>query len=136
MKKLEAFLNMGELNNIRASMADEKVRVSIPKFKMEYKFTANESLKKLGMKDAFSRKADFSGMNGNKELYISKVVHKAFIKVNEEGTEAAAATGVVMSRKSISRVEEFNANRPFIFLIQDNKTGALLFMGKLVNPTK
>ena len=80
----------------------QKVIVSIPKFKTTAEFELAKTLEAMGMKDAFGGAADFSGMNGKKDLFISAVVHKAFVDVNEEGTEAAAATAVVMSRMAVS----------------------------------
>jgi serpin B len=85
----------------------------------------------MGMKDAFTPNADFSGMSPG--LYISIVKHKAFIEVNEKGSEAAAATAVVMT-KSVFRMPNFTANRPFVFLIRDNKTNSILFIGSILNP--
>jgi serine protease inhibitor len=114
-----------------------KVQVSLPKFKFESQFELGATLQAMGMKDAFTYKADFSGMTGTLDLYISKVIHKAFVDVNEEGTEAAAATAVVMMLKGIDRPEQpkvFNADHPFLFAIRDNTTGAILFMGRVVNP--
>jgi serpin B len=97
-----------------------------------------KDLKKMGMPVAFSDKADFSGMDGVGNLVISEVVHKAYIEVNEEGTEAAAATGVIMYGDAMSTpvdpIPVFYANHPFIFFIQDNNTGTILFMGRVVNP--
>jgi len=91
------------------------------------------------MTDAFSRRADFSGMDGERDLYISAVVHKAFVDVNEEGTEAAAATGVVMSHMSVMRMPRptpiFRADHPFVFLIRENHSGSILFLGRMVDPT-
>jgi serpin B len=87
------------------------------------------------MSDAFGMSADFSGMDGSRSLFISAVIHKAFVDVNEEGTEAAAATGVVMMTKSMPGTPPmFCADHPFIFLIRDNTTGSILFMGRIVNP--
>ena len=88
------------------------------------------------MPDAFSQKmADFSGMTGRPNLYIGKVIHKARIEVNEEGSEAAAATGVVMVEKAMMMDKAvFRADRPFLFIIGHNKTGAILFIGRLSNP--
>jgi len=117
-----------------------KVTVSLPKFKFTSSFQLADTLKAMGMKDAFSDKgaADFSGMTGTRDLYISKVIHKAFVDVNEEGTEAAAATAVVMNRVTSALRPEppkiFNADHPFLFVIRDNTTGAILFMGRVVKP--
>jgi len=89
----------------------------------------------LGMKDAFGIAADFSGMGWPKgKLWISQIKHKAFVEINEEGTEAAAVTAVEMATKSMPNGPEFRADHPFIFIIRDNKSGALVFMGRMVNP--
>jgi serine protease inhibitor len=98
------------------------------------KFELKDVLTRMGMPNAFSN-ADFSGMTGKRDLFISKVIHKAFVNIDEAGTEAAAATAVVMSR-SMSRPLMFRANHPFVFLIRENKTGTVLFIGRIVNPTK
>jgi serpin B len=91
------------------------------------------------MNEPFTDKADFSGMNGEKGLAITDVIHKAFIDVNEEGTEAAAATGVIVGVTSMPMdpkpIPEFRADHPFIFVIQENSTGQILFMGKVNDPT-
>jgi len=87
------------------------------------------------MPDAFSELADFSGMTGTRELLISAVVHKAFISVDEEGTEAAAATGVAVATSALEKHVELTVDRPFVFLIRDNETGAILFAGRVVDPT-
>jgi serpin B len=89
----------------------------------------------MGMTDAFSGRADFSGINGKKDLFISAIIHKAYVDVNEEGTEAAAATAVVVGITSApSRPPVFRADHPFLFLIRDNQSGGILFIGRLMNP--
>jgi serpin B len=90
----------------------------------------------MRMPAAFGGDADFSGMNGKRDLFISAVVHKAFVDVNEEGTEAAASTAVVMSRSSarLEPVASFRADHPFVFLIRDRRTGSILFLGRVMNP--
>ena len=120
---------MGELRN-------REVRVSIPKFKMTSQFGLAPVLKSMGMVDAFSANADFSGMNGKRDLLISAVIHKAYVDVNEEGTEAAAATAVTMKLTSIgpTRIPVFRANHPFLFLIRDNHSGSILFIGRVMKP--
>jgi len=114
------------------------VNVRVPKFKLEAKepLILNEPLQAMGMKDAFSEsKADFGGLHAGKEpLHITAVVHKAFVEINEKGTEAAAASGVVIGLRGAQRDTEFLADRPFLFLIRENKTGAILFFGRVSNP--
>ena len=115
---------------------ESEILVSLPKFKTTCEFELSKILSDMGMPSAFSLPpADFSGMTGRKDLFISKVIHKAFVDVNEEGTEAAAATAVVMLR-GISRPLSFRADHPFMFLIRENKTGSILFIGSIVDPTK
>jgi serpin B len=115
----------------------QEVQVSLPVFKLESSFGMSETLKQMGMPKAFSTESDLSGMDGTRDLYISAVIHKAFIEVNEEGTEAAAATGVVVGLRSLPRPpKEFNADHPFLFLIRENSTGTILFMGRMMDPSK
>ena len=114
-----------------------RVDVTVPKFKTTSQFRLDDALGALGMTDAFGGKADFSGMNGKKDLSIGAVIHKAYVDVNEEGTEAAAATAVVMMGAAAPRPEEtkeFRADHPFLFLIRDRRTGSILFMGRVMNP--
>lgn len=112
--------------------------VKLPRFKMEYSRDLNNPLKALGMEVAFAQgKADFSGMREQKDLFISQVKHKAIIEVNEEGSEAAAATSVGMSTTSMRREPErfnFVADRPFLLAIRDQQTGAILFLGAVFEP--
>ncbi|MDP6047555.1 MAG: serpin family protein, partial [Phycisphaerae bacterium] len=107
----------------------------LPRFKLETDYDLVAPCKKLGMKDAFGRKADFSGMGWPEgKLWISQIKHKAFVEVNEEGTEAAAATAVEVTTESAEIYPMFRADHPFIYLIRDNKTGSILFMGRMANP--
>ena len=134
--ELEKTLTAERLSQWLAGLHKRKVIVSVPKFRMTSKFGLADVLKSMGMTDAFCGVADFSGMNGKRDLFISAVIHKAYVDVNEEGTEAAAATGVVM-RLTSARPEEpvvFNADHPFVFLIRDNKSGSILFIGRVMNP--
>jgi serpin B len=134
---LEAKLTVQNLAAWTGKLHRQKVEVFLPKFKMTAQFSLNEKLSALGMTDAFTGKADFSGMTGNRDLYISAVIHKAFVEVNEEGTEAAAATAVVMAARSMPRPSPvFRADHPFLFLIRDNATGSILFLGRITDPTK
>jgi len=137
LSDFEKKLTAKSLSDWLAKLRKRKVIVSVPKFKMTSEFSMASVLKSMGMADAFSpREADFSGMNGRKGLFISAVVHKAYVEVNEEGTEAAAATGVTMSMTSmpIDRPPVFRADHPFLFLIRDNRTGSILFIGRVANP--
>ena len=114
-----------------------EVIVSVPKFKTTSQFSLASVLKSMGMGDAFSaRAADFLGITGSRDLFISAVIHKAYVDVNEEGTEAAAATGVTMRLTSAgpSQTPVFRADHPFLFLIRDNRSGSILFVGRLTNP--
>jgi len=123
--------------NIIAALQSQEVRLSFPKFKTTYKIFLRTTLAQMGMPLAFSSNADFSGMTGKRDLCISEVIHQAFINVDEKGTEAAAATAVVMKMTAVRFPPEpktFNADHPFIFLIKDNSTGSILFMGKIMNP--
>ncbi|MBL8191000.1 MAG: serpin family protein [Acidobacteria bacterium] len=112
--------------------------VKLPRFKMEYSRDLNNPLKTLGMEVAFAQgKADFSGMREQNDLFISQVKHKAILEVNEEGSEAAAATSVGMSTTSMRREPErfnFVADRPFLLAIRDQQTGAILFLGAVFEP--
>jgi serpin B len=114
----------------------QDVELSLPKFTMTCKFELSDTLKAMGMTDAFSGKADFSGISSAEGMAISKVIHKAFVDVNEEGTEAAAATAIVMRPTGVFRRPAppvvFRADHPFVFMIRDRETGAILFVGRLV----
>jgi serpin B len=113
----------------------QTVQVSLPSFKAESKFSLRSTLMELGIIEAFGN-ADFSGMHdGPDRLAISEVLHRALVDVNEKGTEAAAATGVVIKRLSVPSVEVFRADHPFLFTIRDNKTGTILFMGRYNGPS-
>jgi serpin B len=118
-----------------------KVILTMPKFKMTQQFGLNGVLGSLGMSQAFEKdSANFSGMDGKRDFVISAVIHKAYIDVSEEGTEAAAATAVVISRAMAVRPMRlqphvFRADHPFLFLIRDNRSGSILFMGRVTNPT-
>ena len=135
---LEGELSEKKLAAVRAGLSEQKVKVFIPRFTFSSGFSLNGALAALGMPTAFTDGADFSGMDGSKKLYIQKAFHKAFVEVNEEGTEAAAATGIAMGVKSMPMfdVAVFRADRPFLFFIEDPKTGLILFMGRVEDPTR
>lgn len=128
----------GALTRWLGALRTREVEVYLPRFKMTSEFELSAALAAMGMPDAFTAVADFSGMAGTRDLFISAVIHKAFVDVNEEGTEAAAATAVVMvkaMRPSAPPVV-FRADHPFVFLIRDNRTGAVLFIGRVVRPSE
>ncbi len=132
----ERSLDASTIDTIESNLDQQAVELSLPKFKVEAAFSLNEALATLGMPDAFDQgKADFSGMTGQPDLFISSVLHKAYVDVNEDGTEAAAATAVVMELKSmpVSPVV-VTVDRPFIFLILDQESGTILFMGRVLDP--
>jgi serpin B len=139
LKAVENLLTENKFKKITGSIESQQVKVYFPKFKLETEYQLSDTLKDMGMPVAFTNAADFSGMDGTTDLFISDVVHKAFVEVNEEGTEAAAATAVVFAEK-MSQEEEtipvFRADRPFIFLIHDDETGNILFIGRISNPAQ
>jgi len=117
-------------------MRHSKIKLHLPKFKFTIAANLNDPMKQLGMVDAFSRKADFSRMEASKQLYISDILHKAFVEVNEEGTEAAAATAVIINKsRSFRREPLIRFDRPFLFTIR-HKNGPILFMGRVENPLR
>ena len=116
-------------------MDEEEVEVFLPRFTLEESYDMEEVLRDLGMTDAFQEaRADFSGMSSRRGLHLSRVVHKSFVEVTEEGTEAAAATGAVVMMRCLMVVPRFNADHPFLFFIQHGKTGAILFCGRFCSP--
>lgn len=132
----EKGLTAEKLDAIRKGLEKQKVKVFLPKFTFSAGYTLNEALADLGMPAAFTEgAADFSGMDGTNKLYIQTAFHKAFVEVNEEGTEAAAATGIAMGVKSMAMdFFRFRADRPFLFFIEDSGTGLILFMGRVEEP--
>ncbi|CAO2595705.1 Serpin B6, partial [Lemmus lemmus] len=115
-------------------MDEEEVEVFLPRFKLEENYDMKDFLCKLGMTDAFEDRADFSGISSKQGLFLSKVVHKSFVEVNEEGTEAAAATSSVVFKSCEDDVPTFCADHPFLFFIRHNKTNSLLFCGRFSSP--
>jgi serpin B len=130
----EAALDAGKLAQIAGGLSLHAVTMTLPKFKVESQFSLADQLAKLGMPDAFSDAADFSGINGKGGLVISAVVHKAFVNVDEAGTEAAAATGVVVGTTSVPEPAEIHFDHPFLFFIQDRATKTVLFFGRVEDP--
>jgi len=137
LPKFEKTLNLEDFSQWLDRLHRREVIVSVPKFKMTSQFSLASVLTSMGMADAFSATAaDFSGITGGRDLFISAVIHKAYVDVNEEGTEAAAATGVTMRLTSVGPTQTpvFRADHPFLFLIRDNHSGSILFIGRLMNP--
>ncbi len=142
LNDLEKRLTLERLSKWRKSLKKQRVDVYLPKFILKNKYFLNENLKEMGMLLAFmppspTGGADFSGISGERDLFIGIVIHQAFVDVDEEGTEAAAATGVGFDITSIwpGKVPVFRADHPFIFLIQEKESGNILFMGRVENPS-
>jgi len=137
--QFEAFedsLDAQRVDAILKQLESRRVALTMPRFEFESSFGLKEALAAMGMPVAFSGDADFSGMTGNRDLYIADVVHKAFVSVDEAGTEAAAATAVVMRLTALPGTPvEVTVDRPFVFLIRDIETGAILFVGRMVAPS-
>ncbi|MGQ9800891.1 MAG: serpin family protein [Candidatus Saccharicenans sp.] len=136
---VEELLAASKLDELKAGMSEEKIDLYLPRFKFETKYLMGGEdglLGKMGMPTAFSLAADLSAMNGRQDLRVTQVIHQAFVEVNEEGTEAAAATAVIVGIKMVQQKPVFRANHPFIFLIQEKRTGAILFFGRVMDPTK
>jgi len=136
LQTIEESLTLEKLSEWNSNLREQEVNVYLPKFTFETKYFMKETLEEMGMPTAFSMDANFSGMDGTDQLYISNVIHQAFVEVNEEGTEAAAATVVVMTEKGISQNKIFLADHPFIFIIQEKETGNILFLGRVADPGK
>ena len=142
---LESSLTAEKLSEYKTQMKEASLdSITLPKFEFDTKYSLADTLSALGMPTAFTPydpmgsevTADFSGMDGTRDLFISAVIHKAYINVDEKGTEAAAATGVVLRATSAMPSNVFRADHPFIFIIQEKKTGNILFMGRVTDPTQ
>ena len=130
----ETALSSRQLTDTINNIKYQQVELSMPRFKIESKFSLKKELSAMGMSDAFNN-ADFSGMDGRTDLEIADVVHKSYVSVDEAGTEAAAATGVIMRETAMpTELVKVTIDHPFIFLIRDVKTGAVLFVGRVLNP--
>ncbi|MGE5073931.1 MAG: serpin family protein [Anaerolineae bacterium] len=134
----EAGLDAEKLDSVLGSLQPGTLELSMPKFTFRSSLELGDRLAAMGMADAFNADAaDFSGMTGKRDLYISKVLHQAFIAVDEKGTEAAAATAVIMRTTSaLVGPQKLVIDRPFIFVIRDLESGQILFMGRVLDPTK
>jgi serine protease inhibitor len=132
----EASLDQQKLSEITGAFTSEySVDVTLPKLQIRTHLGLGDTLAQMGMPSAFGADADFSGMTGNRDLFIQKVIHEAFVNVNEAGTEAAAATAVVSGKLSIPQTATLALTRPFLFLIRDKATGAVIFLGQVVDPS-
>uniref|UniRef100_UPI00398E4665 leukocyte elastase inhibitor A-like n=1 Tax=Pristiophorus japonicus TaxID=55135 RepID=UPI00398E4665 len=137
LKQLEQELTLEKLQEwtLQNHMRKMDVHVRLPKFKLEDDYELNSPLSSLGMLDLFNgSSADLSGMSEVRDLFVSKVIHKSFVEVNEEGTEAAAATAVIATFCMLEQEAMFTADHPFLFFIRHNKTNSILFFGRYTSP--
>jgi serpin B len=139
LAKVEAGLSQKTWSEWTGALKSREDSLRLPRFKLTSQFELNDALAKLGMPLAFDAgSADFSGMDGKHELFISSAIHQAFVDVNEQGSEAAAATAIVAETASAvgdpQKPEEFYADHPFLFGIVDNRTNSVLFLGRVTNP--
>jgi serpin B len=137
LAEMESSLDAQALAAWFGALAPETVDAAIPKFRAESAFSLTSALSRMGMAEAFSKDADFSGIERNGKLFVSAAVHKAFVDVSEQGTEAAAATGFAMHPSAMMRPRPaivFRADHPFLFFIRDTSSGAILFAGRLTQP--
>lgn len=132
----EGSLDAERVDAIIEAMTNREVALTMPKFEFDSDFSLSQSLAAMGMQEAFTESADFSGMTGNRDLFISDVIHQAFVSVDEAGTEAAAATAVIMAELAMpAEPVEITMDHPFIFMIRDIQTGAILFVGRVADPS-
>ena len=132
----EESIDADVLEKIINDLQYRQVALSMPKFEFESDYSLVNYLSEMGMPIAFSGAADFSGMTGNRDLFIGEILHKAFVSVDEAGTEAAAATAVVMKLTATPEEPvEVKIDSPFVFMIRDIETGSILFIGRVMNPS-
>lgn len=135
-EEFESSLDAEQVDAIIEALARREVALTMPKFEFDSNFSLSQSLATMGMQAAFTESADFSGMTGNRDLFISDVIHQAFVSVDEAGTEAAAATAVIMAEMAAPAMPiEVTMDHPFIFMIRDIQTGAILFVGRVADPS-
>ncbi|XP_054577536.1 leukocyte elastase inhibitor-like [Eptesicus fuscus] len=136
LKKIEDQLTLEKLHEWTKpkNLSSTEVKVHLPRFKLEESYNLNSHLASLGIEELFTTRADLSGMSGAGDLFISKIIHKSFVEVNEEGTEAAAATVLTLKTCSLMGDENFVADHPFIFFIRHNPSTNILFLGRLCCP--
>jgi serpin B len=135
LASLEAGLNSDRLTEYLDALTPHEVSVYLPRFEIGSEFSLGDTLAAMGMPAVFTSAADLSGIDGRRDLLVGGAYHKAFIDLNEEGTEAAAATGIVVEITSVGDTALFRADHPFTFLIRDNLTGSILFLGRVAAPT-
>lgn len=131
---IESQLSAAKLDEWTSKMNEEEVEVSLPKFKVETDLSLKSSLQKLGMDRMFDN-ADLTGISGEADLTVTDVFHKAFVNVDEVGTEFAAATGAVIGLESMSYTPQFKADKPFMYMVRDNETGTILCTGRVTDPS-
>ena len=138
LNAIEPSLTIEKLEEWKSKMQETELdAIYMPKFEFDTKYFMKDTLSAMGMPTAFTWPgADFSGMDGTNNLYISSVIHQAFVKVDEKGTEAATATAVISTYGAAMPRAIFRADHPFIFIIQERETGNILFLGRVVDPTK
>ncbi|XP_043926671.1 serpin I2 [Protopterus annectens] len=132
--KVEKVLTASQIKEWLSSLTEHDVRLRIPRFKIEEKLDLKETLKAFRITELFLSSSDLPEMTDSADVYVTSASHKAFIEVNEEGSEAAATTGIHIAAIMSMQQHQFVADHPFVFLIRHNKTGALLFMGRVMNP--
>ena len=135
LERLEAEMSAKQMSEYIEMLEPQDVVVSLPKFETKTKYDLQKSLVDLGMPDVFTAIADLSGLSDNDNLYVDRATHDAYVKVNEEGTEAAAVTVISMSESQPPPLPHFNADHPFLFIIYDEQSGLILFMGRISDPT-
>ena len=138
LSELEHNLSYADLISYEKALESKDINLFFPKFKMSLEYELKNLMREMGMIKAFTTEADFSKMNGKTDLYISAIIHKTFVAVDEKGTEAAAATAVVMRLKSVMPEPEyitFKADHPFFYYIKENITGTILFAGRVTDPS-
>ena len=131
----EGSLDGERLETALQGLESQNVALAMPRFSFDARLSLGDTLAEMGMPDAFGGDADFSGMTGNRDLFIGAIEHKAFVSVDEVGTEAAAATAVVMLESERPSPVEVVIDDPFIFVIRDTETGTILFVGRVADPS-
>lgn len=138
LQNFQNLLNVDSFEEAIKNLNETLVRVSLPRFKLQTAYSLKEHLETMGVKRAFTHQADLSGIDGTKFLHVSGAFHKAVVEVNEEGSEAAAATGIAIEARGLfgryRNVPQFTADHPFAFFIRDKRSGIILFAGYLNKP--